>query len=95
MLINRPTDYVFELNFFVDPCKASRCMYHSVCGVIPDGSTECRCPRLEDCPDVNDPVCGMNGKTYESECKLKAESCAAGIEVTMKDEGPCGRKTNG
>lgn len=64
-----------------------------MCGQKPDGSTVCECPREEDCPDVNDPVCGTNGKTFDNECKLKAESCATGIEVGVKHKGECGRKT--
>lgn len=75
-----------------DPCKAANCKHHSVCKLKPDGSTPCECPRSEECPDVNDPVCGTNGKTYESECKLKAESCAEGIDVTTKHNGVCGMK---
>lgn len=63
-----------------------------MCKLIPDGSTACECPRAEECPDINDPVCGTNGKTYESECKLKAESCAEGTDVTTKHNGVCGMK---
>ena len=75
-----------------DPCQAANCKHHSVCEVKPDGSTACECPRAEECPDVNDPVCGTNGETYESECKLMAESCAEGIDVTTKHNGVCGMK---
>ena len=68
-------------------------MHHSVCANKPDGSTVCECPRIDECPDVTDPVCGTNGKTYENECKLKAQSCADGKDVNLKHKGDCGKKT--
>lgn len=49
---------------------------------------------MEECPDVNDPVCGTNGKTHDSECKLKAESCADGEDVGVKHKGVCGTRIN-
>lgn len=87
--------HIFERQFlywYSDPCQAASCRHHSACKLKPDGSTACECPLAEECPDVNDPVCGTNGKTYESECKLKAESCAEGSDVTTKHNGVCGMK---
>ena len=42
-----------------------------------------------DCPAIVQPVCGSNGKTYESLCLLKVDACVTNVEIEMNYEGKC------
>ncbi|XP_019637522.1 PREDICTED: agrin-like isoform X4 [Branchiostoma belcheri] len=48
---------------------------------------KCQCPTV--CPARYDPVCGSDGITYNSECKLAVKACQDGLSVVVKAPGPC------
>ena len=39
------------------------------------------------CPQVVQPACGSDGKTYGNECELEAEACQKGTDITVKHDG--------
>ncbi|XP_003508305.1 serine protease inhibitor Kazal-type 1 [Cricetulus griseus] len=41
------------------------------------------------CPRIYDPVCGMDGNTYPSECILCSENRVRQVPVLIKKYGPC------
>eukprot|EP00922_Rhytidocystis_sp_ex-Travisia-forbesii_P017369 GHVS01025901.1.p1 GENE.GHVS01025901.1~~GHVS01025901.1.p1 ORF type:complete len:199 (+),score=25.26 GHVS01025901.1:490-1086(+) len=45
---------------------------------------------VEACVDVEQVVCGTDGKTYNNECYLRRKSCVAGNNVKFLHNGECG-----
>ena len=45
------------------------------------------CQSRDECPDEVEPVCGIDGISYENECYFKAATC--GRKMEMK-QGRCG-----
>lgn len=70
------------------PCLGVQCLFGAVC-VVKNGGAECVCQQA--CPDVYDPVCGSDGVTYGSACKLEAMACTLGQEIRVARRGPCGQ----
>ena len=84
------TDSMFLFSAVI--CDLVKCSApNSQCFVKANGQHECRCPLEDECPSSGDKVCGSDGKTYDNECKLKAQACkgSSGLVVTKQDR--CGK----
>jgi len=56
-----------------------------------------KCPDLckKKCTRMFKPVCGSDGKTYNSECLLEQEKCVKRLAIQVAETGPCVDKTEG
>lgn len=51
---------------------------------------ECSCDHFDECKEVREsPVCGTNGVTYPSVCKMKLEACRNQTEIHKLHDGRC------
>lgn len=69
------------------PCQHLNCTQFQHCRMNSDGQAMCVCPAP--CQPIMRPVCGSDGKSYDSECHLQRESCLMDLSVTIKHAGPC------
>ncbi|KAJ8736298.1 hypothetical protein PYW08_006954 [Mythimna loreyi] len=70
------------------PCESVKCGTREHCSLDARGVAECGCgPPCE--PAVR-PVCGSDGRTYDSRCHLDRASCLDNRDVRVAYTGPCG-----
>ncbi|XP_022661641.1 agrin-like isoform X4 [Varroa destructor] len=69
-----------------EPCEKIYCRFGAECHVS-DDKAYCRCRRT--CSDTFAPVCGSDGVTYSSECKLKMASCINQKRIYVDTTGAC------
>ena len=50
------------------------------------------CPGLHLCPDVDEPVCGSDMKTYKNNCYLEREACLNNTNLHKLYDGKCKSK---
>ncbi|CAK8678764.1 unnamed protein product [Clavelina lepadiformis] len=84
-----------------NPCDASsNCRFGGICerfsshDVITQQETcQCswKCPRRSRINPEEHYVCGSDGRTYTSECKLKLAACRCQYPIEVKWKGPCER----
>ncbi|XP_069117853.1 agrin-like isoform X2 [Argopecten irradians] len=76
-----------------NPCDGVTCRLGAICVPSKNGlSHRCMCP--ERCDNYGDnlggmPVCGTNGKDYNSSCELRRASCRDMKEIKLKYYGKC------
>ncbi|XP_060806535.1 agrin-like [Amyelois transitella] len=70
------------------PCDSVKCGLREHCSLDARGVAVCGCG--PDCEAVVRPVCGSDGRTYESPCLLERASCLENRDIRMAYMGTCG-----
>ena len=73
---------------FPVPCEILNCKNYAICKTAANQQPRCECPT---CPKDKEPVCGSDGKTYDSECEMRRASCLTTRPLSVKSKGKCGR----
>lgn len=68
-------------------CRGHTCGYRQSCSNA-TGRPTCSCPTYK-CSGKNNPVCGNNGRTYQSVCSLEVEECGTSKFIGIRQEGEC------
>lgn len=74
-----------------NPCLSVRCESGEECDINKFGIARCECP--PQCEPVMRPVCGQDGRTYESLCEMRRSSCMQKKLIDVKHTGSCGKTT--
>lgn len=72
------------------PCESKYCPWNGDCSESIQHRTsvaQCSCPR--GCVHHPGPVCGHDGNTYPSHCRLRVDSCHNQRTLWVKHQGPC------
>nr|CAD7588244.1 unnamed protein product [Timema genevievae] len=72
----------------VNPCVSVHCQSGQECAITKYGIAQCECP--PECEPVMRPVCGKDGRTYDSSCELRRVSCLNKKTVEVAYTGSCG-----
>ncbi|CAG9796551.1 unnamed protein product [Diatraea saccharalis] len=72
------------------PCDSVKCGVREHCSVDPRGVAICGCG--PECESVVRPVCGTDGRTYDSACFLDKAACLDNKDIRVAYIGPCGKK---
>ena len=76
-----------------DPCIKKKCSFGAICQRSMDGlSAQCVCQSI--CENFGDsdggqPVCGSDGKDYDSLCHLNRDACIGMKSTTVVKVGKC------
>ena len=82
----------FLAGLVVIPCSLKSCTNNAFC-TFSSGSVACRCPDINDCSTVRNPVCGSDGtnqKIYDNLCSMEVESCKLGKTISPVPDEKCG-----
>ncbi|XP_056895685.1 agrin isoform X2 [Takifugu flavidus] len=68
------------------PCDEScgKCTFGAICDAQ---SGQCVC--ASECVESNQPVCGSDGTTYNSECELHVRACKEQMDLRVVSQGEC------
>lgn len=90
-LVARTSDTESDCLAGVNPCMSVRCQVGEECEINKFGIARCECPTQ--CEPVMRPVCGEDGRTYESLCEMSRSSCMHKKLIEVKHAGSCGKTT--
>ena len=82
----------FVAGLVVIPCSLKSCTNNALC-TFSSGLVACRCPDINDCSTVRNPVCGSDGTTqkiYDNLCSMEVESCKLGKTISPVPDEKCG-----
>eukprot|EP00118_Oscarella_pearsei_P003243 m.13540 g.13540 ORF g.13540 m.13540 type:complete len:271 (+) comp25014_c0_seq1:1719-2531(+) len=69
-----------------DICASKKCPVYANCTNVNATYAVCECPT---CPSGYTPVCGSDGKNYNTDCKLKLAACNANATISVASQGTC------
>ncbi|XP_063822042.1 agrin-like isoform X2 [Ostrinia nubilalis] len=70
------------------PCDSVKCGVRERCTLDARGVAVCGCG--PDCEPIVRPVCGSDGRTYDSACFLDRQACLDNKDIRVAYIGPCG-----
>ena len=82
-------DYSLDFLSYTDrnPCLDEHCPSFGVCETY--SAHEARCVCNEDCPSYENPVCTVNGTTYDNRCMYELSYCRGLDNHTIYHPGSC------
>ena len=72
-------------------CKDTRCSQGKRCVASRLNTPTCKCPTEDDCPRDYDPVCGSDGRSYITSCRMRVEACSTEQSLVVIKKGVCGK----
>ena len=76
-------------NTGTNPCASRTCRGYESCVINKFGIAGCACAMK--CDPVVSPVCGSDGRTYDSHCDLTHSACRDGRTLAVAYKGTCGK----
>ncbi|GFY64204.1 hypothetical protein TNIN_40911 [Trichonephila inaurata madagascariensis] len=69
------------------PCDKDACRYGGICDYDSEDRLLCVC--AFECPPIRAPVCGSDGEFYDSDCKMKEQSCKTQKKIVIVPKNKC------
>ncbi|XP_077986951.1 complement receptor type 2-like [Glandiceps talaboti] len=71
-------------------CELQNCGYGQYC-TLSGGDPVCHCLDVSQCPNNDEPICGKDAVTYQSDCHRAVEECLTGSVIVKSHDGECGQ----